>query len=95
MEKWVSVEGLGCTGTLGSDEIRGSARCLTEFLCDQESRVPSAPWSVPEEVAWPPGREGATNTAVCAGQGQGGGREVGWGTLELHNKSVVSHQLAW
>lgn len=73
MEKWVTVEELGCAGTLGSDEIRGWASCLTEFMCDQKSRVPFASWSVPEEVAWPPGREGATNTAVCAGRTEGGG----------------------
>lgn len=87
MEKRVPLEELGCTGTLGSDEIRGLVSCLMEFVCDQESRVPSASWSVPEEVAWPPGCEGATNTAVCAGRGWGGGREGGGlGALELHNE---------
>lgn len=34
------MEELGCSGTLGSDEIRDLVSCLAEFVCDQESHLP-------------------------------------------------------
>lgn len=34
------MEELGCSGRLGSDEIRDLASCLAESVCDQESHLP-------------------------------------------------------
>lgn len=96
MEKCDIVEELRHTCRLRSEEVRSSASCLPKYVCDQESQVRYASWSIPREgglASWAGGSH--RHVPAPAEQGQRGGREVGLGAFELHDESVIlSQQLA-